>query len=100
MALCNPTKEAPLDGEAVRRVPWPIPFERLVKEIEALLETRLPPGYRLDRSDPEVLTLRSPQGAVVARFSVRGYVAESIERQVSRADLPVKESLEVGAVPG
>ena len=44
-------------------------------------ELHLPPGYRLDYSDPEVLTLRSPQGdAVVARFSARGYVAEMIER--------------------
>jgi hypothetical protein len=37
-------REAPLDGEAVRSVPWPIPFERLVGEIEAMLAVRLPPG--------------------------------------------------------
>ena len=44
-------------------------------------EPLLPPGYRLDYSDPNVLTLRSPQEeAVIARFSVRGYVAEMIER--------------------
>jgi hypothetical protein len=30
IALCTPMREAPLDGEAVRSVPWPIPFERLV----------------------------------------------------------------------
>ncbi len=42
----------------------------------------LPPGYYLDRSDTEVLVLRrSPEGAVVARFSARGYVAESVERE-------------------
>jgi hypothetical protein len=42
----------------------------------------LPPGYYLDRSDTEVLVLRrSPEGAVVARFSARGYLAESIERE-------------------
>jgi hypothetical protein len=44
-------------------------------------EPNLPPGYLLDYSDPEVLTLRSPQkGAVVARFSARGYAAEIVER--------------------
>jgi hypothetical protein len=41
----------------------------------------LPLGYYLDRSDPEVLILRSPEGAVVARFSARGYVPESVERE-------------------
>ena len=40
-----------------------------------------PPGYYLDRSDPEILSLRSPEGAVVARFSTTGYVAESVERE-------------------
>ena len=44
-------------------------------------EPPLPPGYYLDRSDPEVLILRSPEGALVARFSTRGYAAESIERE-------------------
>jgi hypothetical protein len=44
-------------------------------------EPSLPPGYHLDRSDPEVLTLRSEEGAVVARFSAVGYVAESVERE-------------------
>jgi hypothetical protein len=41
----------------------------------------LPPGYYLDRSDPEVLILCSPEGAVVARFSALGYLAESVERE-------------------
>jgi hypothetical protein len=45
-------------------------------------EPLLPPGYHLDYSDPNVLTLRSPQdGAVVARFSAQGYLAEMIERE-------------------
>ena len=44
-------------------------------------EPPLPPGYYLDRSDPEVLILRSPEGAVVARFSAPGYLAESVERE-------------------
>ena len=45
-------------------------------------EPLLPPGYHLDYSEPNVLTLRSPQEeAVVARFSARGYVAEMIERE-------------------
>jgi hypothetical protein len=43
-------------------------------------EVHLPPGYFLDRSDPDLLVLRSPRGAVVGRFSARGYVAESVER--------------------
>jgi hypothetical protein len=41
----------------------------------------LPPGYYLDRSDPEVLTLRSPEGAVIAHFSAPGYVVEAVERE-------------------
>jgi hypothetical protein len=41
---------------------------------------RLPPGYYLDRSDPDVLVLRSEEGGLVARFSAMGYVAESVER--------------------
>ena len=41
-------------------------------------EPPLPPGYYLDRTDPDVLTLRSAEGAVVARFSAMAYVAESI----------------------
>ena len=42
----------------------------------------LPPGYRLDYSNPNVLTLRTSQEeAVVARFSARGYLTEVIERE-------------------
>ncbi len=46
-------------------------------------EPNLPPGYRLDYSDPSVLTLRSSarDDAVVARFSARGYLMETIERE-------------------
>lgn len=45
-------------------------------------EPVLPPGYRLDYSNPDVLTLNSPQEkAVIARFSARGYLAEMIERE-------------------
>ena len=45
IALCTPMREAPLDGEVVRSVPWPIPFERLVGEIEAMLAGRPPPSF-------------------------------------------------------
>ena len=45
IALCTPMREAPQDTEAVRSVPWPIPFERLVGEIEAMLAGHFPPGY-------------------------------------------------------
>jgi hypothetical protein len=42
-------------------------------------EPRLPPGYRLDRSDPDVWALRRSEGWVVAHFSARGAVKEAIE---------------------
>jgi hypothetical protein len=42
-------------------------------------ELRLPPGYRLDRSDPDVWTLRRPEGSVVAYFSAQGVAKEAIE---------------------
>jgi hypothetical protein len=42
-------------------------------------ELCLPPGYRLDRSDPDVWTLRRPEGWVVAHFSARGATREAIE---------------------
>jgi hypothetical protein len=46
---------------------------------------RLPPGYRLDRSDPDVWELRRPEGWVVAHFSARGATRETIE-EVARED--------------
>jgi hypothetical protein len=48
-------------------------------------EPRLPPGYRLDRSDPDVWALRRPEGWVVAYFSAQGVNNEAIE-QVARED--------------
>ena len=47
-------------------------------------EARLPPGYVLDRSDPDVLVLRCPRGTAVARFSSRGARAEAIEREAMK----------------
>jgi hypothetical protein len=44
-------------------------------------ELRLPPGYSLDHSDPDVLVLRSPDGTAIARFSAQGATAEAIERE-------------------
>ena len=41
-------------------------------------EPRLPLGYWLDRSDPDVWTLRRPGGWVVAHFSARGATKEAI----------------------
>ena len=49
----------------------------MLKEQEG--ELHLPPGYRLDRNDPDVLTLRRPEGWVVAYFSARGATREAIE---------------------
>ena len=48
---------------------------------ESRRELPLPPGYRLDRFDPDVLLLRSPEGEIVARFSTSGYSPESVERE-------------------
>jgi hypothetical protein len=44
-------------------------------------EPRLPPGYVLDRSDPDVWVLLCSQGATVARFSAQGATVEAIERE-------------------
>jgi hypothetical protein len=54
---------------------------RLVGGTGPFKELRLPPGYSLERSDPDVLVLRSPDGEAVARFSARGATAEAIERE-------------------
>jgi hypothetical protein len=48
-------------------------------------EAVLPPGYRLDSSDPDVWVLRRPEGRVVAHFSARGATKEGIE-QTARED--------------
>jgi hypothetical protein len=85
IVLRSPGKEAPPlleEEESVRSVPWPTTRERLVREVkDALHEAYLPPGYYLDRSDPEVLILLAPDGVVVARFSAPRYAAESVERE-------------------
>jgi hypothetical protein len=85
IVLCSPMNEAPPpleEEEAVRSVPWPTSRERLVREIKDVLDgVYLPPGYYLDRSDPEVLVLRRGEGSVVARFSAPGYLAESVEQE-------------------
>jgi hypothetical protein len=44
-------------------------------------EPRLPPGYVLERSDPDVSILRCAHGTAVARFSARGAAAEAIEQE-------------------
>ena len=54
---------------------------RLVGGTGSSEEPHLPPGYSLERSDPDVLILRCPQGTVVARFNTRGATAEAIERE-------------------
>ena len=43
-------------------------------------EPRLPPGYRLDRSDPDVWALRRAEGWVVAYFSARGATKDAVKR--------------------
>ncbi len=54
---------------------------RLVGGTGSPEEVHLPPGYSLDRSDPDVLVLLCPHGEAVARFSTRGAAAEAIERE-------------------
>jgi hypothetical protein len=52
---------------------------QLIGGTGASREVRLPPGYSLDRSDPDVFVLRCPRGTAVAHFSARGATAEAIE---------------------
>jgi hypothetical protein len=54
---------------------------RLIGGTGAFREGRLPSGYRVDRSDPDVLVLRCPHGKAVARFSTWGATAEAIEQE-------------------
>ena len=54
---------------------------RLIGGTGSSKELRLPPGYSLERSDPDVLVLRCPNGTAVARFSVRGAKAEAIQHE-------------------
>jgi hypothetical protein len=54
---------------------------RLVGATGPSKEGRLPPGYSLDHSDPDVLVLRCTRGTAVAHFSARGAAAQAIERE-------------------
>jgi len=54
---------------------------RLIGGTGAFRDPRLPSGYSLDRSDPDVLVLRCPHGKAVARFSAWGAAAEAIEKE-------------------
>jgi hypothetical protein len=54
---------------------------RLFGGIGDFRDSRLPSGYSLDRSDPDVLVLRCPYGTAVARFSARGSTTEAIEHE-------------------
>jgi hypothetical protein len=45
---------------------------RLIKGTGSSREVHLPPGYSLDRSDPDVLVLRSPDRAAVAPLQYPG----------------------------
>ena len=54
---------------------------RLIGGTKSSDQPRLPPGYTLDLSDPDVLVLLCPDGEAIARFSTRGATAEAIERE-------------------
>ena len=47
---------------------------------ESERQIHLPPGYRLDRSDPDVWALRRSEGWVVAYFSAQGVSRDAIEQ--------------------
>ena len=57
---------------------------RLVGGARSPEESHLPPGYTLDRSDPEVLSLLCPHGEAIARFSALGAAAEAIEQEARK----------------
>jgi hypothetical protein len=57
---------------------------RLIGGTGAPREPRLPSGYSLDSSDPDVWVLRCPDGTAVARFSAQGATAEAIEREARK----------------
>ena len=57
---------------------------RLITGTGSSREVRLPPGYSLERSDPDVLVLRCSHRTAVARFSVRGATTEAIEQEARR----------------
>ena len=50
---------------------------RLIKDTHDPL--KLPPGYRLDFSDPDVLVLRRLDGEAVGRFIARSFALEAVE---------------------
>jgi len=54
---------------------------RLIGGTGASKEGRLPPGYSLDHSDPDVLVLLCSRGTPIAHFSARGAAAEAIEQE-------------------
>jgi hypothetical protein len=54
---------------------------RLIGGTGTSREVRLPSGYALDHSDPDVLVLLCPHGTAVARFSAQGATAEAIEQE-------------------
>jgi hypothetical protein len=41
-------------------------------------DAMLPPGYYLDESDPDIITLRREDGTFVAAFSAQGATREGI----------------------
>jgi hypothetical protein len=79
--ITQPWREGESLGSRHEPVRSPAKPMRLVGGTGSPEEPRLPPGYVLDSSDPEVLVLLCPQGEVVARFSARGATAEAIERE-------------------
>jgi hypothetical protein len=49
-------------------------------------DATLPPGYLLDESDPDIVTLRRKDGTFVAAFSAQGVTREGIN-DAARQDI-------------
>jgi hypothetical protein len=49
--------------------------------------SRLPQGYVLDESDPDILVLRRQDGSFVAAFSAMGATSEEISRTAGQDHL-------------
>ena len=87
-ASTTSTIQARTDGSALGADTRPFVAQenpmRLVGGMGSSTKLRLPPGYRLERSDSDVLVLRDPQGAAIARFSAQGAAPEAIEREARK----------------
>ncbi len=62
-------------------------------------DATLPPGYLLDESDPDIVTLRRKDGTFVAAFSAQGVTREGIN-DAARQDIRNPRDPDKGARHG